>query len=232
MLLADEPTANLDYINAESIVALLRDLRSKGRLIIVSTHDQRLIPIADRVVRMVPESAADAGPPQRVEYAAQETIFEQGSRGELIYVISSGEVEIARTHADGSEALVAVLGPGEYFGELGPLLGFPRSATARARRDVMLIAYGVRDFREQVLGDLTREPEARTIVLDAPKKKDGARTRGASAGARSAPRRRSISTPTRAKPPRPRDAPPADSLQAAPTILRRAASRLPPCPRS
>jgi putative ABC transport system ATP-binding protein len=151
MLLADEPTANLDYIQAEGIISLLRDLRRDGRLIIVSSHDDRLVPIADRVVHLVPEHAA-ARPPHVVDVAAGEIVFEQGTRGELVYVIESGEVEIMRRRSDGETEHLAEIGAGEYFGELGPLLGFPRSATARAVTPLRLIAYGVHDFREQVVG--------------------------------------------------------------------------------
>jgi putative ABC transport system ATP-binding protein len=152
MLLADEPTANLDFVQAEGIIRLLRDLRSDGRLIIVSSHDDRLVPIADRVIHLVPDFREDEGAPHLVEVAAGETIFEQGARGELVYVIETGRVEILRQNADGGEEHLAELGPGEYFGELGPLLGFPRSATARAVTPMRLIAYNVRDFREQVIG--------------------------------------------------------------------------------
>ena len=152
MLLADEPTANLDYIQAEGIIALLRELRADGRLIVVSSHDDRLVPIADRVIHLVPEFAEDDDPPRPVELAAGEPIFEQGTRGVLVYVIDEGEVEVTRRRADGSQEHLATLGPGEYFGELGPLLGFPRSATVGAATDVKLTAYNVRDFREQVIG--------------------------------------------------------------------------------
>ena len=152
MMLADEPTANLDYVNAESIIGLLRNLRSEGRLIIVSTHDQRMVPIADRVVQMVAEPAAASGLAQRVEYTAGERIFEQGARGEWIYVIESGKVEIVRTLADGRETRLAVLGPGQYFGDLAPLMGTPRSAAALAKTDVVVTVLGVRAFREQLLG--------------------------------------------------------------------------------
>jgi putative ABC transport system ATP-binding protein len=55
LLLADEPTANLDHIQAEAIIRLLQSLRDEGRMIVVSTHDSRLVPIADRIVQMVPE---------------------------------------------------------------------------------------------------------------------------------------------------------------------------------
>ena len=152
VLLADEPTANLDYIQAEGIISLLRDLRADGRTIIISTHDDRLVPIADRVIHLVPEHAVTAGGPKTVEFADGEVIFEQGDRGELVYVIESGVVAIERRHSDGTLEELARLGPGDYFGELGPLLGFPRSATARAVTACSLRAYNVADFREQVVG--------------------------------------------------------------------------------
>ena len=153
VLLADEPTANLDYIQAEGIISLLRDLRSDGRTIIVSSHDDRLVPIADRVIHLVPEFREDAQPPSAIEYRAGSVIFEQGSRGELVYVIQSGKVDIERRKADGGSEHLATLGAGEYFGELGPLLGFPRSATALASTDVRLTSYSVQDFRDEVLSD-------------------------------------------------------------------------------
>ena len=151
MLLADEPTANLDYIQAEGIITLLRDLRSDGRLIIVSSHDDRLVPIADRVIHLVADAADVTDAPHPVDVAAGETVFEQGSRGELVYVIDSGRIEIVRQRSDGTSEKLAELGAGEYFGELGPLLGFPRSATARALSPTLLTAYNVRDFRAQVV---------------------------------------------------------------------------------
>jgi putative ABC transport system ATP-binding protein len=156
VLLADEPTANLDYIQAEGIISLLRDLRSDGRSIIVSSHDDRLVPIADRVIHLVPEFREDEGPPRAVELTAGEVVFEQGSRGELVYVIDEGSIDILRNRSDGEPEHLATLGAGDYFGELGPLLGFPRSATARAATDVRLTAYNTRDFREQILGGARR----------------------------------------------------------------------------
>ncbi len=152
VLLADEPTANLDYIQAESVVSLLRDLRSKGRLVVVSTHDSRIVPIADRVISLVEDAPGEAGPPQRVDYSQGEVVFEQGDRASLVYVIQEGEVAIERRLADDGEELLATLGAGQYFGELGALLGFPRSATARAITDITLVAYSARDFRRYVEG--------------------------------------------------------------------------------
>ncbi len=51
LLLADEPTANLDAANGRSIGALLRDLATdEGRSCVIVTHDERLRGIADRVL--------------------------------------------------------------------------------------------------------------------------------------------------------------------------------------
>lgn len=165
LVLADEPTANLDYIQAEGVVRLLQELRDSGRVIVVSTHDDRLVPVADRVVHMVPEFRTDGIAVHRVEYAARESIFEQGSRGELVYVVEQGEVDVVRVHADGDEEHLATLEAGRYFGELGPLLGFPRSASVRARTDVVLTAYSAQEFRRQVLHDPIE-------VVDAPAAED------------------------------------------------------------
>lgn len=151
LVLADEPTANLDYIQAESVITLLRELRAPGRLVIVSTHDNRIVPVADRVVSLVEDVEAEAGPPQVVEYSAGEEIFHQGSMGHLVYVIRSGSVDIVRELAEGGREHLNTLPEGHYFGELGALLGFPRSASAIARTDVALLAYGVTDFRTHVL---------------------------------------------------------------------------------
>ncbi len=151
LLLADEPTANLDHIQAEAIIRVLQSLRDDGRMIVVSTHDSRLVPIADRIVQMVPVGGHDEVPTHDVTYAAGESVFEQEDPSELVYVVKSGEVDVIRVLADGGEELLTKLGPDQYFGELGPFLGFPRSASVRAHTDVVLTAYSPRVFREKVL---------------------------------------------------------------------------------
>jgi putative ABC transport system ATP-binding protein len=151
LLLADEPTANLDHIQAEAIIRLLQGLRDDGRMIVVSTHDPRLVPIADRIVHMVPPDQHEERPTHDVSYGPGDSIFEQGDPADLVYVIKSGNVDVIRVLADGGEELLTQLGPDQYFGELGPFLGFPRSASVRATTDVVLTAYSPRIFREKVL---------------------------------------------------------------------------------
>ena len=90
-------------------------------------------------------------------------LFEQGTMGDLIYVVSEGEFEIVRELADGGEELLKVAGPGDYFGEIGVLFNLPRSATVRARTDATAVGYTAQAFRERLgaegLGDLIERRE-------------------------------------------------------------------------
>ena len=52
LLIADEPTAHLDYIQVEEVLTLIRDLASGERVVVVATHDTRMLPLADRVVEL------------------------------------------------------------------------------------------------------------------------------------------------------------------------------------
>lgn len=52
IMLVDEPTANLDDETASDIVKILRRLKQKGKTVVVATHDQKIIQLADRVLRL------------------------------------------------------------------------------------------------------------------------------------------------------------------------------------
>jgi putative ABC transport system ATP-binding protein len=148
LILADEPTAHLDYLQVEGVLTVLRELASGNRVVVVATHDNRLLSVADEVVELVPDVGHSSAPPARLQLSAGEILFEQGSWGETIYVVESGEVEIVGQKTDGSEEAVAVVTPGHYFGEMGPLFRIPRSATARARADATVVGYNSHDFRK------------------------------------------------------------------------------------
>ncbi len=147
LVLADEPTAHLDYIQVEGVLRLLRDIAAPGRLVIVATHDERITQLADKVVELVPHLPESAREPQPVTLAAGQVLFSQGDDSDLVYVVESGEVEIFRTRESGEEEHLTVVKPGNYFGELGPLLNLPRAASARAATETQLTGYSARLFR-------------------------------------------------------------------------------------
>jgi CRP-like cAMP-binding protein len=68
-----------------------------------------------------------------------ETVFDEGDPGDQLYIIQAGEVELMRESEKG-ERVVAHLGPGDFFGELGVVLGERRSARAVAVNTTRLIA--------------------------------------------------------------------------------------------
>jgi putative ABC transport system ATP-binding protein len=156
LVLADEPTAHLDFVQVEEVLKLIRTLASSGRTVVVSTHDERMVPLADQVIEMVPKFRNDLREPERVNLDAGAALFRQGEPSELVYLVESGEVDIVRELVDGGEELLATIGPGNYFGEIGPMLGLARSATARARSDSVLLGFTVRSFRERVGADGVR----------------------------------------------------------------------------
>jgi putative ABC transport system ATP-binding protein len=149
VVLADEPTAHLDHIQVEGVLQLLRELAAPGRVVIVSTHDDRVTHLADRVVELVPNLAGADRPPEELHLGPGAIVFEQGSRGDLVYVVDAGEVDIYRERGDGTEEQLATVAAGDYFGELGPTLNLPRSASARARTAVTLTSYTTRHFRRR-----------------------------------------------------------------------------------
>jgi len=150
ILLADEPTAHLDYIQVDGVLRLLRTLARPGRIVIVATHDERMVPLADQVVELTPRAAGDALPPETVRLAPGEVLFDQGDAGSRIYVVEEGEVELVRRRADGTEETLAIAGPADYFGELAALFGLRRAAAARSRVATTVTGLNVRDFRDRM----------------------------------------------------------------------------------
>jgi CRP-like cAMP-binding protein len=64
-----------------------------------------------------------------------DVLFHEGDSGDRLYVVTDGKVKLGRTSADGRENLLAILGPGQMFGELSLFDPGPRSATATAVTD-------------------------------------------------------------------------------------------------
>ncbi len=147
LVLADEPTAHLDYIQVEGILRLLRELAAPGRLVVVATHDERITQLADKVIELQPHLTAAQREPHDVTLEAGQILFRQGDPSDVVYIVQSGEVEVYRERDDGSEERLTIITPGSYFGELGPMLNMPRSASVRALTAAALTGCSVQQFR-------------------------------------------------------------------------------------
>lgn len=90
---------------------------------------------------------------------ADHELFQQGDAGDALYVVISGQVEILHM-LDGAPVRLTACRTGEYFGEMALLDDAPRSATARALEDSVLL-----QVRKQDLLEVLREYPA--LFLDA-----------------------------------------------------------------
>ena len=83
---------------------------------------------------------ANAGfPPAR--FSASDVIFSEGDKGDVMYVVRSGEVVIER----GGRPM-ETLGGGGIFGEMALIDGSPRSATVRAKTDCVVAPINEKSF--------------------------------------------------------------------------------------
>ena len=106
--------------------------------------------MSDDVLRRTPlfatldqdSSASLRASMSEIELARGEVLFHEGDPGDSLYVVLRGKVKLGRTSGDGRENLVAVLGPGEMFGELSLFDPGPRSAGATALVDSTLLGLG------------------------------------------------------------------------------------------
>lgn len=71
-----------------------------------------------------------------VNFLAGDTIIQEGDVCDDIYCIIDGNVEIIKKNTNREEVVLAVLGPGDVFGELGQILGLHRLASVIATTNV------------------------------------------------------------------------------------------------
>jgi small-conductance mechanosensitive channel/CRP-like cAMP-binding protein len=80
-------------------------------------------------------------------FAGGELIIRQGEAGDSLYILHSGGVSV-RLEVEGAEREVAVLQPGDFFGEMSLMTGEPRRATCAALGDVETYVVDQRALRE------------------------------------------------------------------------------------
>jgi small-conductance mechanosensitive channel/CRP-like cAMP-binding protein len=89
-----------------------------------------------------------AGAATEALFGAGQTVVRQGQPGESMFVVCRGSVRVT---VGESNAEVATIGPGGYFGEMSLLTGDPRTATVSAIGDCLLLEITAADFRRIAL---------------------------------------------------------------------------------
>jgi cAMP-dependent protein kinase regulator len=79
------------------------------------------------------------------------TLFKGGDPPASLYMVRSGEVEIFTQNRHGKKVSLALLESGNFFGEIGPLFGKPRTANARTTRPTELMEMTKEDFNACLL---------------------------------------------------------------------------------
>jgi len=85
---------------------------------------------------------------RRRKFARREVIFHEGDPGETIHLVDSGHVGITITTPAGDVALVRIVRPGEFFGELALLAAGSRTATATAIEGAQTLSVSRAQFDE------------------------------------------------------------------------------------
>lgn len=136
IILADEPTGNLDSRSADNVLNLFENLARSGKTILIVTHDPSITQRTDQTITLSdgeiidqtvaralpflshPQMLAATKQAERRKIAAGATILRQGEAVEHFFMIESGEVEIVVTNKQGKEMQLARLGHGQFFGEV------------------------------------------------------------------------------------------------------------------
>jgi ABC-type lipoprotein export system ATPase subunit len=150
IIVADEPTGNLDSRSADIILSLFKELAARGKTILLVTHDPSFTKRTQQTVilsdgEIIDDTVARALPlldhPQMLDathraktrrYEPGTTIIRQGELVENFFMVRSGEVDIMLTSDGCPEMCLARLGPGQFFGEVELTNGVNSVASARA----------------------------------------------------------------------------------------------------
>jgi ABC-type multidrug transport system ATPase subunit len=163
VIIADEPTGNLDSKTAESVFTLFNNLTEKGKTIIIVTHDSGLAKRTHRTAliadgEIVNEYVAEAMPTlsqdqmlwatrnaEVQKFEAGTLIFSEGSNADTFYIVSKGMVDVVLPRPDQSDVIALQLGPGKFFGEIAYFHDRKRMASIRASEhtpvEVLAIGY-------------------------------------------------------------------------------------------
>jgi ABC-type lipoprotein export system ATPase subunit len=150
LLVADEPTGNLDTRSADAIIQLFELFVSQGKTIVMVTHDPSLTSRTHRNIiisdgELINETISRSLPQLRHRhmleftkiaeshvYQPNETIISRDQSIDHFFMILEGEVEVVLQEKEKQETILSRLHSGEFFGEIELLRGGKSIANVRA----------------------------------------------------------------------------------------------------
>jgi ABC-type lipoprotein export system ATPase subunit len=167
LLVADEPTGNLDTKSADIIINLFEELARNGKTVVMVTHDPSLTSRTTRNIiiadgELINETVAKSLPwlrhrhmmefskiVQTQIYPAKTTIISRDEHVEHFFMIHKGEVEVVLQDRKQTETVISRLKPGEFFGEIELMRGGKSIANVRAGSDAPVEVLTIRreDFK-------------------------------------------------------------------------------------
>ena len=183
LIVADEPTGNLDTRSADTIIQLFEQFVSQGKTIVMVTHDPSLTSRTHRNIilsdgELIDETISRSLPKLRHrhmleftrlaeerEYLPNETILSRDQSVDYFFMIRKGEVEVVLQEKKKKEYVISRLGAGEFFGEMELLRGGKSIANVRAgTKAVEAVVIPRADFvRVMNESPITAEAVAKTV---------------------------------------------------------------------
>jgi ABC-type lipoprotein export system ATPase subunit len=194
VVIADEPTGNLDSKTADSVFDLFKNLVAQGKTIIIVTHDSGLAKQTHRTAliadgEIVNEYVSKAMPTlteeqvwqatrsaKRLSFDAGTMILTEGANADSFYIVTKGMVEVILPRPGQSDVIALQLGPGKIFGEMAFFHNRRRKASVRASEsgpvEVLVIGYDDLDnllsqseTTREALHQMARQREADGLAL-------------------------------------------------------------------
>jgi len=116
-----------------------------GTMTTVSTAVLRAVPLfasfSDEQLRGISTMVKRRSAPRNT------TIMAAGDPTDSLYIVLSGRLKVMMSDADGREVILTIIGPGEFFGEMGLIDDSPRSASVVTIEPCELLSISKRDFK-------------------------------------------------------------------------------------
>lgn len=183
LLIADEPTGNLDTRSADTIINLFEQFVAQGKTVVMVTHDPSLTSRTHRNIilsdgELIDETISRSLPQlrhrhmleftklaERQVYQPKETIISRDEPVKNFFMIRKGHVEVVLQKQRSKETVLSKLGADEFFGDIELLRGGKSIANVRAGSEPVEVLMIPREDFTRVMDEspITAEAVSRIV---------------------------------------------------------------------